>query len=96
MKTGFFEEFAGARSMTRLCMLIGCVGGVLVGGGVAAAWAVADVTPTAWLCMMPASLMIGGCVPYTLKKINKKADVILENPGVISEISTAINSGKDK
>ena len=84
---GFFQEDENSKSMSRLCMLIGVCGGVVAGIALMIVWAFAQVAPNGWLCAVPLSLMVGGCVPYIFNKINEVKNKALENPKIIESIA---------
>lgn len=84
---GFFQEDKDSKSMSRLCMFIGACGGVVAGIALMIVWAFAQVAPNGWLCAVPLSLMVGGCVPYIFNKINEVKNKALENPKIIESIA---------
>ena len=84
---GFFQEDKDSKSMSRLCMLIGVCGGVVAGIALMIVWAFAQVAPNGWLCAVPLSLMVGGCLPYIFNKINEVKNKALENPKIIESIA---------
>lgn len=84
---GFFQEDENSKSMSRLCMLIGVCGGVVAGIALMIVWAFAQVAPNGWLCAVPLSLMVGGCLPYIFNKINEVKNKALENPKIIESIA---------
>ena len=84
---GFLQEDENSKSMSRLCMLIGVCGGVVAGIALMIVWAFAQVAPNGWLCAVPLSLMVGGCVPYIFNKINEVKNKALENPKIIESIA---------
>ena len=83
---GFLQEDENSKSMSRLCMLIGVCGGVVAGIALMIVWAFAQVAPNGWLCAVPLSLMVGGCLPYIFNKINEVKNKALENPKIIESI----------
>ena len=84
---GFFQEDENSKSMSRLCMLIGVCGGVVAGVALVIVWAWSQIAPNGWICGVPISLMIGGCVPYVFNKINEVKNKALENPKIIESIA---------
>ena len=84
---GFFQEDENSKSMSRLCMLIGVGGGVVAGIALVIVWAWSQIAPNGWICGVPISLMIGGCIPYVFNKINEVKNKALENPKIIESIA---------
>ena len=84
---GFFQEDKDSKSMSRLCMFVGVCGGVVAGIALMIVWAFAQVAPNCWLCAVPLSLMVGGCLPYIFNKINEVKNKALENPKIIESIA---------
>ena len=84
---GFFQEDKDSKSMSRLCMFVGVCGGVVAGIALMIVWAFAQVAPNGWLCAVPLSLMVGGCLPYIFNKINEVKNKALENPKIIESIA---------
>lgn len=81
---GFFEESDGSLSMSRLCMLIGVIGGV----------AYAIVKPNAdWRVV--SAIMIGGCLPYIFNRINETKEKILDNPKLIEQLVSLMKGIKN-
>ena len=83
---GFFQEELNKKSMSRWCMFWGNMGGVISGIALVVAVAFYTVTIPSWLCAVPISLMIGGCLPYVFNKANDKANKALKNPKLIKAI----------
>lgn len=92
---GFFQEDENSKSMSRLCMLIGVCGGVVAGIALVIIWAFASVAPNGWLCAVPVSLMVGGCLPYIFNKVNEVKNKVLENPEFIGKIEALIKAAKN-
>ena len=84
---GFFQEDENSYSISRLCMFVGVCGGVVAGIALMIVWAFAQVAPNGWLCAVPLSLMVGGCLPYIFNKINEVKNKALENPKIIESIA---------
>lgn len=84
---GFFQEDKDSKSMSRLCMFVGVCGGVVAGIALMIVWAFAQVAPNGWLCAVPLSLMVGGCLPYIFNKMNEVKNKALENPKIIESIA---------
>lgn len=88
---GFFHESDGSKSMSRLCMFIGCVGGVISGIVLVGVSVWLKIPINSWLCAVPLSLMIGGCVPYIFNKINETKNQLLNSPELIQKIVDILN-----
>ena len=84
---GFFQEDKDSYSISRLCIFVGVCGGVAAGIALMIVWAFAQVAPNGWLCAVPLSLMVGGCLPYIFNKINEVKNKALENPKIIESIA---------
>ena len=84
---GFFQEDENSYSISRLCMFVGVCGGVVAGIALMIVWAFAQVAPNGWLCAVPLSLMVGGCLPYIFNKMNEVKNKALENPKIIESIA---------
>ncbi len=93
---GFFQEDKDSKSMSRLCMFVGVCGGVVAGIALMIVWAFAQVAPNGWLCAVPVSLMIGGCLPYIFNKINEIKNKVLENPEIIGKIETIVKAARNE
>ena len=91
---GFFQEDKDSKSMSRLCMFVGVCGGVVAGIALMIVWAFAQVAPNGWLCAVPVSLMIGGCLPYIFNKINELKNLSFQNPQVLESLATALSKLK--
>lgn len=87
---GFFEEEKDIKSISRLCMLIGISGGVIAGIALIITWAWSQIEPNGWICIVPLSLMVGGCLPYIFNKLNEVKNKALENPELLKKIADVI------
>lgn len=92
---GFFQEDENSKSMSRLCMFIGVCGGVVAGIALMIILAFTEIEPKDWICFVPLSLMIGGCLPYIFNKINEIKNKVLENPEKYSKIVAEIEAAKN-
>lgn len=93
---GFFQEDENSKSMSRLCMLIGVCGGVVAGTALVIVWAWSQIAPNGWICGVPLSLMIGGCLPYIFNKVNEVKNKVLENPEFIGKIEALMKATKNE
>lgn len=88
----FFKESDGSFSMSRLCMFIATIGGVIAGCREVSY--MKDIS-VELAVLIPFSIMLGGCLPYIFNRINETKEKILDNPKLIEQLVSLMKGIKN-